>query len=105
MTGGADRDAAAGPGADTEALLRRRLTDAFAPTELQIKDQSHLHAGHAGAAGGGRHFQIAIVAEQFAGLPRLRRHQMIYDALGDLMTARIHALSIRASAPSEQRSA
>ena len=78
-----------------EALLRQ----AFAPGKLQIKDQSHLHAGHAGAQDGRGHYEVTIVADAFAGQRPLARHRMIYDALGSLMETDIHALRINASAP------
>ena len=75
------------------------LTEAFAPQHLLVKDQSHLHAGHAGARDGRGHFDVTIVAEAFAGEAPLVRHRLIYDALGTMMETDIHALSIRASAP------
>jgi BolA protein len=79
--------------------LRQRLTDEFRPLELSVEDESHLHAGHAGAAGGASHFRIRIVAEAFRGKPAVARHRMIYAALGDLMKNEIHALAIDASPP------
>ena len=78
-----------------EALLRQ----AFYPSKLQIKDQSHLHAGHAGAQDGRGHYEVTIVAEAFSNTRPLARHRMIYDALGTLMETDIHALRINASAP------
>ena len=78
-----------------EALLRQ----AFSPSKLQIKDQSHLHAGHAGARDGRGHYEVTIVAEAFSNTRPLARHRMIYDALGTLMETDIHALRINASAP------
>lgn len=84
--------------ADRERRLRERLTAAFAPRELTIVDESHLHVGHAGAAGGGGHFRIRIVAAAFAGLAPVARHRRIYEALGDLMSGEIHALTIDARA-------
>ena len=78
-----------------ETLLR----EAFAPSKLQVKDQSHLHAGHAGAQDGRGHYEVTIVAEAFAHQRPLARHRMIYDALGSLMETDIHALRINASAP------
>jgi BolA protein len=84
--------------ADRTQRLRERLTAAFAPRELTIVDESHLHVGHAGAAGGGGHFRIRIVADAFAGLPPVARHRRVYEALGDLMTSEVHALSIDARA-------
>ena len=87
---------------DREQRIRRRLEAAFSPLELLIKDQSHLHAGHAGAADGRGHFEIRIVAEAFDGKKPLERHQSVYAALGDLLQSDIHALRIKATAPSEQ---
>ncbi|MDE2295874.1 MAG: BolA family transcriptional regulator [Gammaproteobacteria bacterium] len=83
---------------DREQRLRERLIAAFAPRELTIVDESHRHVGHAGAAGGGGHFRIRIVADAFAGLAPVARHRRVYAALGDLMTGEIHALSIDARA-------
>ena len=81
------------------------LTDAFSPDELLVKDQSHLHAGHAGARDGRGHFDVAIVSTQFAGLGRIECHRLIYDALGSLMETDIHALSIHASGKKREISA
>ena len=81
------------------ARLRARLETRFAPLELEIEDQSHRHAGHAGAAGGLGHYRIRIVAEAFRGLAPLLRHRRVYEAVGDLMQTDIHALSIEALAP------
>ena len=80
-------------------LIRRALTDALAPDSLDIEDQSHLHAGHAGARGGMGHFKVTIVARQFAGLKPLQQHQLVYDAVGELMQTDIHALIIDARPP------
>ncbi len=80
-------------------MIRQRLTAALAPTELAISDDSHLHAGHAGAREGKGHFSVQIISEQFEGLTTIRRHRLIYEALGDLMESDIHALSIDAQTP------
>ena len=80
------------------ARIEKRLRDAFAPTSLLVRDQSHLHAGHAGAASGGGHYQVRIVAPAFEGLTRIACHQKIYAALGDMMAGDIHALKISAGA-------
>lgn len=80
---------------DIEARLRARL----APVELEILDESHLHAGHAGALDGRGHFAVRIVSASFAGQAPLSRHRAVYAALGDLMSTDIHALSILALAP------
>ena len=82
-----------------ERLLRERLETRFAPSLLTIVDESHLHAGHAGAAGGHGHFRVIIVAEAFRGVSPVARHRLIYAAVDDLMKTDIHALAIEASAP------
>jgi len=84
---------------ETVELLRQRLA-VLQPVSLTIRDDSHLHAGHAGARDGG-HYQLQIVAQAFAGKSTIARHRMIYDAAGDLMRGRIHALSIIAEVPDE----
>ncbi|MBI2277746.1 MAG: BolA family transcriptional regulator [Dechloromonas sp.] len=83
----------------TIELLRQRLAVLQAQS-IAIVDESHRHAGHAGAKDGG-HYQLDIVAAIFAGKNTVARHRLIYDAAGDLMRGRIHALSIRALAPDE----
>ncbi len=74
------------------------LNDAFRPSELLVKDQTHLHAGHAGAKDGRGHFDVTIVSDAFLGCGRIESHRMIYSVLGDLMDSDIHALQIHASA-------
>jgi BolA protein len=73
----------------------------LSPVHVDIADDSALHAGHAGAKGGGGHYQLTVVSDQFAGKPTLARHRMVYDCLADLMQKEIHALSIKASTPDE----
>ena len=85
--------------ADTIELLRQRLA-ALQPESIDIQDDSHRHAGHAGARDGG-HYQLQIVAQSFAGKSTIARHRMIYDAAGDLMRGKIHALSIHAKVPGD----
>ncbi|MDH3351891.1 MAG: BolA family transcriptional regulator [Gammaproteobacteria bacterium] len=82
--------------------IERLLNAALSPSELQVKDQSHLHAGHAGAKEGKGHFEVTIVSEKFAGVKRIARHRMVYDALGDFLDSDIHALRINAFSPSER---
>lgn len=82
--------------------LKRRLEEAFSPAELLVKDQSQLHVGHEGAREGKGHFDLMIVSTKFDGVSRVRRHQMIYDALSDLIESDIHALRIRAFTPAER---
>ncbi len=86
-----------------QAQIRTELEKCFQPTELLIKDQSHLHAGHEGAKDGKGHFDVTIVSEAFAGVNRVQRHRMVYDALGKLLETDIHALRIKAFAPSERQ--
>ncbi len=75
--------------------IRERLQAAFAPVVLEVLDEGHKHAGHAGDGKG--HFHVRIVSEAFAGHPPLKRHRMIYQVVADLMNHGIHALSIEAS--------
>jgi BolA protein len=84
-----------------EELIRERLSR-LAPDMLEVFDDSHEHAGHAGAKDGGGHFQLVIVSREFAGKPAVARHRLVYEALGDLMPNRIHALAIRAYTPEEE---
>ena len=84
-----------------QAEIRRRLEGRFGSIALEVIDESHQHIGHEGARDGRGHFRVRIVAGEFAGLPLLRRHRMVYEALGDLMTTDVHALAIEARAPGE----
>ena len=83
----------------TVEQLRERLTAALQPTALTIRDDSHLHAGHAGARSGGGHYHLDITAIVFKGKNTVARHRLIYDAAGDLMQGPIHALSIHTGVP------
>ena len=89
------------PREERVAAIDGILRVAFAPTVLQVRDDSQRHAGHAGARDGRGHFEVEIVSEAFSGLAPLARHRAVYDALGALMTSDIHALSIRARTPAE----
>ena len=80
------------------AAIRAALQQTFTPSVLEVRDDSHRHAGHAGARDGRGHFNVVIVSDAFVGLSSLARHRAVYAALGDLMTTDIHALSIQASA-------
>jgi len=82
-------------------LIREKLLDALEPELLEIEDESHLHAGHAGARDGRGHFRVTLVSEAFTSLPRIRRHRLVYEAVGNLMETDIHALTIQAYAPGE----
>ena len=79
------------------ADIQARLEAAFPGARLEILDESHLHAGHAGAAGGAGHFRVRIQSPALAPLSSLKRHRLVYDALRDWMPERIHALAIEAS--------
>ena len=82
-------------------MIHERLTAALSPVILNITDESHKHAGHAGARAGGGHFVVKIVSAAFAGQGLLQRHRLVYEALGDAMHKEIHALSIQAYTPQE----
>lgn len=90
---------------DTPAIrldrIRARLTNALDPLECLLEDDSASHAGHAGAASGGGHYNLRIVCRQFEGLRLVMRHRLVYDSVQDMMRAEIHALAITALAPSE----
>ncbi|MFV8835237.1 BolA family transcriptional regulator [Aquisalimonas sp.] len=84
------------------AMIRQRLEAALPVRHIEIEDESHLHAGHAGAKDGGGHFRVLVVSDAFHGEPRIKRHRLVYDAMGDAMRRdTIHALSIRALTPDE----
>ncbi len=82
---------------DRVAEITKRLTDAFAPSELVVTDESHMHVGHAGAASGAGHFHVLVRAEAFAGKLPIQRHRMVFAAVDDMMETEIHALSIDAA--------
>lgn len=82
-------------------LFEADLRSAFKATHLLIEDESHLHAGHAGAASGGGHFKVWIVAPEFETLNQVARHRAIYAALDRHFPGAIHALTIQALTPSE----
>ena len=84
------------------AEIERRLRAALSPTRLDLDNQSDRHLGHAGHDGSGEsHFALTIESAAFTGLNRVQRQRAVYAALGDLMRDRVHALSIKASAPGE----
>ena len=85
------------------AAIRTRLQETLSPSKLDLIDDSHRHAGHAGARDGRGHFTLRIVSEQFDGMNPLARHRAVYAALGELMTTDIHALAIDARSPEETR--
>jgi len=86
---------------DRRNHIETRLRDALAASHVDVADESHLHAGHAGAASGGGHFRVAIVSERFAGLSRVARQRLVYDALAAEMKHEIHALAMQTFTPEE----
>ena len=93
-------DLASGPVANE---MKARLVAALSPTRLDLEDQSASHIGHAGHDGRGEsHFALTIESAAFAGMTRVQRQRAVYAALGELMDERVHALSIRATAPGER---
>ena len=76
--------------------IRSALLARFPDAQIELEDESHLHAGHAGARSGRGHYRLSIRSSAFAGMAAVARHRAVYDALGDLMQTDIHALSIDA---------
>lgn len=82
--------------------ITQKLTEAFAPQELRVIDESHQHHGHGGwREGGETHFRVDIVSDAFAGKSRLERHRLVNAALAQELAERVHALAIAAKAPGE----
>jgi len=92
--------AASAPGGVSAPEIEAVLREALQPEQLEVQDDSHLHAGHAGAREG-RHFSVRVVSGRFNDLSRLKRHRLVYDALRTLIPRGIHALAIEARAPGE----
>ncbi len=86
---------------DRMTRMKTRLETALAPIECVLEDDSAMHAGHAGAASGGGHYNLRIVSSRFEGLSLVTRHRLVYDSVHDMMHTEIHALAIVALAPSE----
>jgi BolA protein len=86
----------------TALQLETRLNERLAPTQLQVLDESHQHAGHAGAngTGFGTHFRVRVTSHLFTGLTRVARHRLVYDSLQDFIDQGLHALAIETEAPS-----
>lgn len=83
-------------------IIEKKLTEALAPSKIDIVDESALHAGHAGARPEGEsHFRLLVVSDMFENRGRLERQRMVYQIMGDLMASDIHALSIKALTPAE----
>jgi BolA protein len=81
--------------------LESRIRERLVPTVLELRDDSARHAGHAGARAGHGHYTVLVVSPAFTVLAPLRRHRLVYDAVGDMMQSDIHALTIFAHAPGE----
>ena len=88
---------------DRVERIRAELQRELHADTIELIDDSHRHAGHAGARDGRGHFRVRIVSADFAGLRPLQRHQLVYRSLGELMQTDIHALSITALTPEEAR--
>jgi BolA family transcriptional regulator, general stress-responsive regulator len=86
---------------DRVAWIEATLRQAFAPQQLTVEDESAQHVGHAGAASGGGHFRVLVVAEAFRGQDPVTRQRAVYAALGDAMRSEIHALALRTLTPEE----
>lgn len=88
-----------------EKQIREKLLDAFSPVQLEIHNESHKHAGHAGMKGlpqtGETHFDIVVISDAFKGHSRVERHRMVNAVLADELAGPVHALSIRAKSPDE----
>lgn len=81
--------------------IEAKLRDGLAAVHVEVVDESHLHAGHAGAKSGGGHFRALIVSEKFAGLSRVKAQQLVYAAMGPWMGKEIHALSMQTWTPEQ----
>lgn len=84
----------------TTGQIEAALQAAFAPSRLAVQDDSHLHAGHAGAKAG-KHFSVQIESTRFTGMSRVARHRLVYHALADLIAQGIHALAIETRIPGD----
>lgn len=86
-----------------EQRIREKLTKAFAPQALEVVNDSHRHAGHAGSPGTGEsHFSVKVVSAAFAGKSRLERHRMVNAVLAEELAGKIHALAVSALTPEER---
>ena len=86
---------------DRRSRIEARLRAELAASHVDVADESHLHAGHAGAASGGGHFRATIVSDRFAGLSRVARQRLVYGVLAEELKREIHALSLRTFTPEE----
>jgi BolA protein len=88
---------------DRRSRIEQALREGLAALHVEVVDESHLHAGHAGAAAGGGHFRVTIVSPRFEGLSRVAAQRLVYAALGELMQREIHALAMTTLTPAEWR--
>ncbi len=86
---------------DRREHIERKLSEALEARHVEVVDESHLHAGHAGARSGGGHFRATIVSERFAGLSKVQAQRLVYQALADEMGGEIHALSMTTLTPEQ----
>jgi BolA protein len=87
---------------ETIETIRMKLTAALAPERLDIEDEGHLHAGHAGAkAHGGGHYRVTVVSPAFEGVGPVARHRQVYAALAEEMKTKVHALALTTLTPAE----
>jgi BolA family transcriptional regulator, general stress-responsive regulator len=86
---------------DRRSQIETRLRSALAASHVDVADESHRHAGHAGAASGGGHFRATVVSARFEGLSPVARQRLVYQALADEMRGEIHALALRTLTPAE----
>ncbi len=85
--------------------IHELLMAGLAPLECEVADDSHLHAGHAGAASGGGHYRVRVVSTRFEGVNKVARHRLVYDCLREMMQKDIHALAMTLLTPSEAQAA
>ena len=86
---------------DRRARIEAKLRDALDAQHIEVVDESHMHAGHAGAREGGGHFRATIVSARFEGLTKVKAQRLVYEALADEMRAEIHALSMTTLTPEQ----
>ncbi len=91
--------------AELDETIKTRLRDSLSASHVEVIDESHLHAGHAGAKSGGGHYRAIIVSDRFEGLSRVKAQQLVYSAVGEWMGREIHALSMQTFTPESWRAA
>ena len=91
----------AAPASDRRSRIEALLREQLAAEHVEVVDESHLHAGHAGAAGGAGHFRAVVVSPRFEGRSLVERQRLVYGALSELLAAEIHALAMRTLTPAQ----